>query len=60
VVQNADLSSPLQKNILKDAKETLQEKVPRKFAPLIRKTKHSLKRKKILSVTPEDVGKFEG
>ena len=59
VVQNADLSSPLQKNILKDAEEALQEKVPRKFVSLIRKTKHPLKRKKILSVTPEDVGKFE-
>jgi hypothetical protein len=45
---------------LKDAKEALQEKVPRKFASLIRKTKHPLKRKEILSVTPEDVGKLEG
>jgi hypothetical protein len=60
VVQNADLSSPLQKNILKDAKEALKEKAPRKFAPLVRKTALSLKRKEILSIAPEDVGKFEG
>lgn len=60
VVQNADLSSPLQKNILKDAKEALQVKVPRKFAPLVRRTKLPLKQQKILSIAQEDVGKFEG
>ena len=58
VVQNADLSSPLQKNILKDAKEALQENVPRKFSSLVKKARSPLKRKKILSINLEDVGKF--
>lgn len=59
VVQNTDLSSPLQKNILKDAKEALSERPPRRFAPLVRKTKLPLERKKILAIASEDVGKFE-
>jgi hypothetical protein len=58
VVQNADLSSPLQKNILKDAKEALQERVPRKFASLVKKVRSPLERKRILSINLEDVGKF--
>ncbi len=58
VVQNADLSSPLQKNILKDAKEALQTGVPRKFNALLRKGKLALKKEKILSIDQKDVGKF--
>jgi hypothetical protein len=58
VVQNADLSSPLQKNILEDAKKASQTRVPRKFNNLIRKVRLPLKRNKILSIKPEDVGKF--
>jgi len=59
VVQNADLSSPLQKNILKDAKEALETKAPRKFASLVRKVRLPLKKRKILSIDPKDVGKFQ-
>jgi hypothetical protein len=58
VVQNADLSSPLQKNILEDAKEALQKGVPHKFNALLRKGKLALKKEKILSIDQEDVGKF--
>jgi hypothetical protein len=58
VIQNADLSSPLQKNILKDAKEAFQTNVPRKFSPLARKGSSPLKKDKVLSIDPEDVGKF--
>ncbi len=58
VVQNADLSSPLQKNILIEAKKALQTGIPNKFKPLLRKKKMGMDRKKILSINPEDVGKF--
>ncbi len=58
VVQNADLSSPLQRDILADAKKAFGQKVPRKFISLIRKAKKPLNQKKILSVNPEDVHKF--
>ncbi|NWG03034.1 MAG: zinc dependent phospholipase C family protein [Syntrophaceae bacterium] len=58
VVQNSDLSSPLQKNILKDAKEALQTDVPRKFNALLSKRKLAIRREKILSIHSEDVGKF--
>lgn len=58
VVQNADLSSPLQKNILKDAKEALQTGIPPKFQRLLSKKKLKVSREKILSINPKDVGKF--
>lgn len=58
VVQDADLSSPLQKNILKDAKEALQTGVPRKFQRLLGKRRLGVNKEKILSIDPRDVGKF--
>ena len=58
VVQKADLSSPLQKGILKDAKEAFQTGAPRKFTSLARKVKSPLKKEKILSINASDVGKF--
>jgi len=58
VVQDADLSSPLQKNILKDAKEALQTGIPPKFQPLLRKRRLGVSKAKILSIDPKDVGKF--
>jgi hypothetical protein len=58
IVQNADLSSPLQKNILKDANEALQTGIPRKFNVLLGKGRLSVKKEKILSIDPKDVGKF--
>ena len=58
VVQNADLSSPLQKNILKDAKEALQTGGPPQFNALLRKGRLALKKEKILSIDQKDVGKF--
>jgi hypothetical protein len=58
VVQDADLSSPLQKNILEDAKEALQRGVPRKFTALLRKGARALQKEKILSIDQKDVGKF--
>jgi len=58
VVQNADLSSPLQKDLLKDAQEAFQTGPPRKFASLAGKAKSPLKKQKILAVNQEDVGKF--
>jgi hypothetical protein len=58
IVQNADLSSPLQKNILKDAKEALQTGIPRKFNVLLGKGRLSVKKEKILLIDPKDVGKF--
>jgi len=58
VVQNADLSSPLQKNILKDAKEAFQTGTPRKFISLARKARLPLKKENILSINSNDVGKF--
>lgn len=58
VVQNADLSSPLQKDILKDAKEALQTGAPRKWASLVKKVRLPLNREKVLSINPMDVGKF--
>ncbi len=58
VVQSADLSSPLQKQILKDAKEALQTGIPRKFQHLLRKRKLGVSKEKILSIDSKDVGKF--
>jgi hypothetical protein len=58
VVQNADLSSPLQKDILKDAKEAFQTGTPRKFISLARKARLPLKKENILSINSNDVGKF--
>lgn len=58
VVQNADLSSPLQKDVLEDATEAFQTRVPRKFTALVRKAKSPVNKKRILAINPEDVGKF--
>jgi len=58
VVQNADLSSPLQKRILSDAKKAFRTGAPRKFAPLVRKARSPIKKEKILAINPDDVGKF--
>jgi len=58
VVQNADLSYPLQRDILNDAKKALQTGAPRKFAFLAKKASSPLKKKKILAINQEDVGKF--
>ena len=59
VIQNADLSSPLQKNILKVAKEALMQKnPPKKFAILVKKAKSPLKKETILTVNSADIGKF--
>jgi hypothetical protein len=59
VVQNADLSSPLQKDILGDAKKKFYEKVPAKLRGLVTASKKPLDQKKILEINPKDVGKFE-
>ncbi len=58
VVQNADLSSPLQRDILSDARKAFQNRVPRKFFSLVRRSKRPLNKWKILSINEEDVGKF--
>lgn len=60
VVQNADLSSPLQRDIVRDAREALQKGAPRHLASLLRKTQRPVERSEILSIASEDVGKFEG
>jgi hypothetical protein len=49
---------PVQKNILKDAKETLQIGVPRKFSFLLGKKRLAVKKEKILPIDPKEVGKF--
>ncbi len=59
VVQAADLSSPLQRDILPCAKKAFEQSVPQKFQRLVKKSKRGLNRKKILSIKVEDVGKFE-
>ncbi|MCX8118367.1 MAG: zinc dependent phospholipase C family protein [Desulfobacterota bacterium] len=59
IVQNADLSSPLQREILKDARAALQARVPRKFGPLVRKAQRPINREAILSIKAEDVGRLE-
>jgi hypothetical protein len=59
VVQNADLSSPLQKNILADARKALQKNAPEKFASLVKKAARPLSRKKILSIDPNAAAKFQ-
>jgi len=59
VVQDADLSSPLQKDILADAKRAFGMGVPRKFQELVKKAKKPIDRKKILSIKLEDIGKFQ-
>jgi len=58
VVQDADLSSPLQKNILSDARAALGQGAPRKFRTLLSKARRPLNREKILSIEEKDVGKF--
>ncbi len=58
VVQDADLSSPLQKEILKDAKDAFQAGAPRKFLSLVRKVRSPLNKEKILSINPNDAEKF--
>ena len=59
VVQNADLSSPLQKDVLGDAKKKFYTRVPPKLSALVRTSKRPLNEKKILKINPKDVGKFE-
>jgi hypothetical protein len=58
VVQNADLSSPLDRAILGYAKEALEKNVPRRFASLVKKT-GEVDRNKILKINQNDVGKFD-
>jgi hypothetical protein len=58
IVQNADLSSPLQRDILGDAKKALYHQVPRQFEDLVRKTSAPLDRERILHVVLDDAGKF--
>jgi hypothetical protein len=58
VVQNADLSSPLQKTILKDARIALQTGAPRKFSALMTKGRSHLEKSKILSINSKDAGEF--
>lgn len=59
VVQASDLSSPLQRDILADAKKSFEKGVAPKFQRLVKKAKRGLDRKKILSIKVEDVGKFQ-
>lgn len=59
VIQNADLSSPLQKNILKDAKKAFQAGIPEKFKSARKALRSPLDRKKVLSIKREDIGKLE-
>lgn len=58
VVQGTDLSSPLQRNILEDAKKAFQTSCPRKFQRLVQKVRGPLRREKILTIKQEDIGKF--
>jgi hypothetical protein len=58
VVQNADLSSPLQKSILDDAKKEFQTGAHIKFNKMVKVVSSPLKRKQILTINPKDVGKF--
>jgi len=60
VVQNADLSSPLQRNILEDAKKAFETGIPEKFESSCQTLRSPLDREKVLSIKKEDVGKFEG
>jgi len=59
VVQNADLSSPLQKDILGDAKKEFYTRVPSQLRALVNTSKKRLNKKQILKINPKDVGKFE-
>ena len=58
VIQNADLSSPLQKDVLGDAKNEFYAGVPPKLSALVRTSKRPLNQKKILKINPKDIGKF--
>ena len=58
VVQNADLSSPLQKDVLGDAKKAFYTGVPPKLSALVKTSKKPLNQKKILKINPKDIGKF--
>lgn len=58
VIQAADLSSPLQRDILGDAKKAFEQRVPQRFQRLVKKSKRRLNREKILSIKTEDIGKF--
>ncbi len=58
VIQNADLSTPLQKTILEDAKNALREDAPPKFASLVDKIQSPIQKERILLVRSEDIEKF--
>ena len=58
VVQNADLCSPLQKNILEDAKKAFETGAPQELSSLVEKVKYPLNKAEILLIKQEDVGKF--
>ena len=58
VVQNADLSSPLQKDVLGDAKKEFYTGVPSQLRALVRTSKKRLNKKQILKINPKDIGKF--
>jgi hypothetical protein len=58
VVQDADLSSPLQRDVLGDAKKAFLTKAPSKFDALEQRTRQALNKEKVLSIDPAAVGKF--
>jgi len=53
------LSSPLQKDVLGDAKKEFNTGVPPKLRALVRTSKKRLNKKQILKINPKDVGKVE-
>jgi len=57
IVSNADLSSPLEKNILRKAKQALLSTNDRRFKKLVASTKNPLKREKVTAIKQQDVGK---
>jgi hypothetical protein len=58
VVQNADLSSPLQRDIVETAKKAIAESPEPRFASLLMDLDSPLDKGRILSVKASDVGKF--
>ncbi len=58
VVQNADLSSPLQRDIVETAKKAIAKSPQKRFAALLTDLDSPLDKARILTVKESDVGKF--
>jgi hypothetical protein len=58
IVRNADLSSPLEKEIYQKAKDALLSTEDSRLKGLVASTTSPIDREKVMQIKQEDVGKF--